>query len=73
MFGRKKKRNVTPFDRNRQQPTIRASICTGEQVAGFVDLETGRFLEVCLLRTDKDLQDYMEQYGVEKDEIKRIW
>ena len=41
MFGRKKKKEVIPFDRTAVKPVLKSSICTGEQVAGFKDLKTG--------------------------------
>ena len=41
------------FDRERLQPAIRKSICTGEQTAGFLDRQTGRFCEDRLLRSEK--------------------
>ena len=73
VFGFGKKRNVTPYDKTKKKPVIRSSICTGEQVAGFKDLETGRFYEVMLLRNEADLKEFMAQYAVEKDEIGREW
>ncbi len=73
MFGFGKKKNVTPYDREKVTPVIRASICTGEQVAGFKDIETGRFQEIMLIRNDKDLQEYMDRYAVEKRDILREW
>ncbi|RKM59731.1 aspartate dehydrogenase [Butyrivibrio sp. XB500-5] len=47
---------------------IRASICTGEQVAGFKDLVTGEFHEIMLIRDEKDVEDFKKAYGVEKVE-----
>ena len=40
------------------------SICTGEKTAGFQDRKTGRFEEVMLIRSDADLQAFMEEYGI---------
>lgn len=37
------------YDRNNQKPVIKASICNGEQVAGFKDIHTGKFEEVMLI------------------------
>ena len=45
-------------------PVIRCSICTGEQVAGFRDRETGKFTEAALLRTPADLEAFREKYGI---------
>ena len=53
------------YDTARQTPVIRQSICTGEKTAGFRDLQTGRFEEVMLIRTPKDLDAFREEYGVE--------
>ncbi|SCX97369.1 hypothetical protein SAMN02910370_00830 [Lachnospiraceae bacterium XPB1003] len=53
MFFRKKTEKRS-YDRLRQKPVIRASICTGEQVAGFKDLTTGAFEEVMLIRDQDD-------------------
>ena len=48
----KKKTEKKFYDPDRQKPVIHCSICNGEQVAGFRDLETGRFDEVMLIRSD---------------------
>ena len=48
-------------------PAIRCSICTGEQVAGFRNPETGKFEEVMLLRTPGDLAEFKQRYGLSGD------
>lgn len=73
MFGRRKKEPLIPYDKRGKIPVIRASICTGEQVAGFKDAVTGRFEEIMLLRSEADLQTFLRQYGVEEADIKREW
>ncbi|MBQ6154002.1 MAG: aspartate dehydrogenase [Ruminococcus sp.] len=50
---------------------IRASICTGEKVAGFKDKQSGQFTEVMLIRSDKDLEEFRKKYKV--DTIKTIY
>lgn len=72
MFGRSKRRPVA-FDRTGKIPVIRSSICTGEQTAGFRDQATGKFTEIMLIRTDADLQDFLQTYGVSESELKREW
>ena len=61
-----KKDNPLPlsFDRETQKPVLRCSICTGEQVAGFKNLTTGKFEEVMLIKNEKDLTEFMSQYGI---------
>ena len=54
-----------PFDPEKQIPVLRSSICTGEKVAGFKDLEGGHFTEVMLIRSPKDEQAFREIYGLE--------
>ena len=69
---RRKPSPVIPYDHERLEPVLRCSICTGEQVAGFRDRQTGRFEEIQLVRTDADLQAFMDRYGIEKP-LERIY
>ena len=62
LFGRKTKK--CSYDRENLKPVIRSSICTGEQVAGFKDKQTGHFTEVMLIRNDRDLNEFMKMYGL---------
>ena len=73
MFGRKKSRPATPYDRSKKVPTIRSSICTGEQTAGFRDLASGKFQEVMLIRNEADLKEFLAQYQIEPEELRREW
>lgn len=52
------------YDPEKQKPVIRCSICNGEQVAGFKNLETGLFEEVMLIRDERDLEAFREKYGI---------
>ncbi|RKM54524.1 aspartate dehydrogenase [Butyrivibrio sp. X503] len=56
------------YNPTKEKPIIRASICTGEQVAGFKDLVTGQFHEIMLICSDKDVEDFKKTYGIEKVE-----
>ena len=51
---------------------IKASICNGEQVAGFQDIHTGAFNEVMLIRSSDDLTEFMNMYGIE-GKIEKIY
>ena len=64
----RKKRTVLKYDAEHQKPVIRCSICTGEQTAGFKNLQTGRFTEVMLIRTDADLEKFKQLYGLSEIE-----
>lgn len=57
------------YNRDSQKPVLKCSICNGEQVAGFKDIRTGKFEEVTLIRSEKELKDFMETYGI--DEISK--
>ena len=69
LFSRFKRKTAPAqtFDRERLEPVIRSSICTGEKVAGFRDRETGRFTEVALLRSEGDLAAFRQKYGITED------
>ena len=66
-----KKLSAPPFDPAAEEPAIRCSICTGEQVAGFRSKRTGQFREVTLIRTPKDLEGFKKDFGVE--DLKKIF
>ena len=61
----KKKNVIKTYDAENKKPAIRASICTGEEVAGFRDIHTGSFEEVMLIRSEKDLKEFRRAYGIE--------
>ena len=58
-------RETVPFDPERQEAVIRASICTGERVAGFKDKSDGHFTEVMLIRSPQEEQRFKEVYQLE--------
>ena len=63
----KKKITTRPYDRVNTIPMIKASICNGEQVAGFRNVKTGEFEVVMFLRNDEDLEEFMEMYDIKDD------
>jgi hypothetical protein len=60
----KKTKAVRVYDKAIQKPVIHCSICNGEQVAGFKNLTTGKFEEVMVINSDRDLREFMEMYGI---------
>ena len=62
---RHKARPTYVYDPGKEKPVIRASICTGERVAGFKDRKTGAFHEIMLIRDQADLEEFMETYGLD--------
>ena len=57
--------DTVPFDPETQIPIIRASICTGERVAGFKDKTTGHFTEVMFIRSAEDEREFKDAYQIE--------
>lgn len=62
--AKEKKQPPCSFDAKIQKPILRCSICTGEQVAGFKNLNTGKFEEVMLIKNEKELTEFMSRYGI---------
>lgn len=64
MFRKKSTPPPYQYNRENQKPVLKCSICNGEQVAGFKNLQTGKFDEIMLVRNEADLREFMERYGV---------
>lgn len=62
LFSKKSQKKI--YDRENQRPVLRCSICTGEQVAGFKDIHTGKFEEIMLIRNESELDDFMKMYHI---------
>lgn len=60
----KKKTEKLSYNKEKKRPLIHCSICNGEQIAGFKNLDTGKFEEVMLLRNETDLKMFMNLYGI---------
>lgn len=63
----KKKTKLQSYDDKIQKPVIKASICNGEQVAGFKDIHTGKFEEVMLIRNLEDLEKFKAMYDIQRE------
>ena len=63
----KKEKTTKTYDKEHQKPVIKASICNGEQVAGFKDIHTGKIEEVMLLKSPADLEAFKKMYGIEEE------
>lgn len=69
MFRHKKKSDRKEFDREKMIPAVRSSICTGEKVVGFRNKQTGKFEEVMMIRTEQELQEFADMYGIDRTKI----
>ena len=63
----KKKSMVQSYDKENKKPVIKASICNGEQVAGFKDIHTGKIEEVMLIKSPADLEQFKAMYGIDEE------
>ena len=62
----KRKIVTTDYDKENLKPVIRASICNGEQVAGFKNIHTGEFKEEIFIRSFEELEAFKQKYGIEE-------
>lgn len=63
----KKKAVVLSYDRENKKPVIKSSICNGEQVAGFKDVNTGKIEEIMLIKSQEDLDKFKSMYGINEE------
>lgn len=66
----KKKTIAKTYDKHNKKPVIKASICNGEQVAGFKDIHTGKIEEVMLIKSPADLDSFKKIYGIDEEIVK---
>lgn len=59
-----KKIEKKSYDKEKKRPVLKCSICNGEQVAGFKDINTGKFEEVMLIRNERDLDIFQRTYDI---------
>ena len=69
-MGLFKKKTVTKAydkenNKENNKPVIKASICNGEQVAGFKNIHTGKIEEVMLIKNRADLDAFKKMYGID--------
>lgn len=63
----KKKTVVRSYDKENKKPVIKSSICTGEQVAGFKNMHTGKIEEIMLIKSPADLEQFKAMYGITEE------
>lgn len=66
----KKKIISKSYDKEQKKPIIKASICNGEQIAGFKDIHTGEIEEIMLIKSPKDMEMFKKMYGIEEEIIR---
>ena len=74
LFRKKKSPSApSPFPLSRYEPVLRSSICTGETTACMRNRETGKLTEIMMIRGEKDLTEFGEQYGVDVRTIRTVY
>lgn len=73
MFGFNKKDQIRKIDYNKETevPAVKSSICTGEKTAGFLEVNTGKYRDVMLVKSDADIDLFKKACGV--DEVRKIY
>ena len=66
LHDRQKETMTSQFPPDVYKPILRKSICSGETTAGFKNLKTGKYTEVMLIREEKDLKQFMHEYGIKE-------
>ena len=61
----KKKPQRPKYDKTNKKAVLKCSICTGEQVAGFKDIHTGKIEDIMLVKTAADIERFKKIYGIE--------
>lgn len=54
------------FDIEKEEPALRKSICTGEMTVGFLGRATGKFRDVALVTSPKEIEDFKKRTGTDK-------
>ena len=55
-----------------KKPVLKTSICTGEQVAGFQDIHTGKIEEIMLIKQAADIDTFKQMYRID-GEIPKVY
>ena len=63
----KKKIVTQSYDMENKKPVIKASICNGEQVAGFKDIHTGKIEEEKQIKGPSELEKFKTMYGINEE------
>lgn len=69
LFHKKQQSPKYHFDSKVQKPVMYSSICTGEKRIGFLRLDSGRFEEIACIRSGKDLEEFLSDYGLKAEDV----
>ena len=69
----KKKSEFPKMPAGDYEPVLRCSICTGEQVLCAKDRQTGKLLEIMLIKSPAELEGFCAANGISAAEIGKIY
>ena len=55
------------------EPVIRCSICTGEKVVCAKDRETGKLIELMLVRNPYDLEGFCAANNIDPETVEKVY
>lgn len=67
LFRKKSHAGLYPYDPSKEEPFLHANTCNRETVVGFREKGTGKFHEVMMITSDKELEEFKKTYGIEGD------
>ncbi|MBQ9059863.1 MAG: aspartate dehydrogenase [Firmicutes bacterium] len=70
---RKKTSDVPVISLKENEPVLRCSICTGEQVLCVKDRETGKLRELMLIRSMADLEEFCDANGIDPASVRKVY
>lgn len=65
-----KKFVIEAYNKEEFKPIIKANMSTSEKIAGFIDLQTGNFVEIMSIRNSADMDFFLDKYEISVAEIK---
>ncbi len=67
LFKKKTHATLYPFDPSKEEPYLHANTCNRETVVGFKEKGKGKFHEVMMISSPKELEEFKKTYGIEGD------
>ncbi|MBP5186244.1 MAG: hypothetical protein J6040_04230 [Clostridiales bacterium] len=61
------------FDREKEEPVIKKSICTGGATVGFVDKTSGHYRDIRKVTTQVEIETFCEETGTDPKSIRTIY
>lgn len=72
-FFHREKHLPVAFDREKEEPVVKKSICTGEATVGFVDKNTGHYRDIRKVNSPIEIEAFCKEVGIDPGKIKTIY